>query len=230
MRTSVISFLLAIVINVQNSWALGLAVSPFRVVVTEPDKTGVFKIINESAQPINVQLRATGWQQVNSEDQYPRTLDVFVNPPMAKLAPHSERTVRFIRLAKTPIKEEETYKLIVDELPPDISTRKPDEVNFIARFIMPVFYVPKTKVAPNVTWSAKQSGNKLLLTAINNGNGHLKISEAKFYSGNKQLQIKKDFIAYVLRGATMTFTIDGITSKPNRFTFKNYDQLVDVPL
>ena len=95
---------------------------------------------------------------------------------------------------------------------------------------MPVFYVPKTKVAPNVTWSAKQSGNKLLLTAINNGNGHLKISEAKFYSGNKQLQIKKDFIAYVLRGATMTFTIDGITSKPNRFTFKNYDQLVDVPL
>ena len=179
---------------------------------------------------MNVQLRSTGWQQINNEDEYSRTSDVFVNPPMAKLAPHSEQTVRFIRISKKPIKEEETYKLIVDELPADILRRKPGEVSFVARYIMPVFYVPKTKVAPHVTWSAKRSGNKLLLTATNNGNGHLKITAVKFYSGNKELQTVKNFMGYVLKGATMTFTFEGVRSTPNRLTFRNYDQLVDVAL
>lgn len=230
MKTSIIVCLLAIVMNVQSSWALGLRVSPYRVVVTEPNRLGLFKIVNTSDQPMNVQLRSTGWQQINNEDEYSRTSDVFVNPPMAKLAPHSEQTVRFIRISKKPIKEEETYKLIVDELPADILRRKPGEVSFVARYIMPVFYVPKTKVAPHVTWSAKRSGNKLLLTATNNGNGHLKITAVKFYSGNKELQTVKNFMGYVLKGATMTFTFEGVRSTPNRLTFRNYDQLVDVAL
>lgn len=230
MRTSIIVCLLAIAMNIQSAWPLSLVVSPYRVVVTEPNRVGVFKILNTGDQPINVQLRSTGWQQVNSADEYPRTSDVFVNPPMAKLAPHSEQTVRFIRISKAPIKEEETYKLIIDELPADISRRKPGELSFISRYIMPVFYVPKTKVAPHVTWSAKRSGNKLLLTATNNGNSHLKISALKLYSGNKELRIGQDFMGYVLKGATMTFTFDGITSIPNRLTFRNYDQLVDVRL
>ena len=216
--------------NIQSAWPLSLVVSPYRVVVTEPNRVGVFKILNTGDQPMNVQLRSTGWQQINNEDEYSRTSDVFVNPPMAKLAPHSEQTVRFIRISKAPIKEEETYKLIIDELPADISRRKTGELSFISRYIMPVFYVPKTKVAPHVTWSAKRSGNKLLLTATNNGNSHLKISALKLYSGNKELRIGQDFMGYVLKGATMTFTFDGITSIPNRLTFRNYDQLVDVRL
>lgn len=214
----------------QNSIALGLTVSPFRLVVTDPQTTGVFTLHNDGERSMYVQLRSVGWQQVNGEDQFPRTSDVFVNPPMVTIPAHGEQKIRIIRISKQPIMSEESYKLMIDELPPDISRRKPNQVEFITRYVMPVFFVPKTKLSPNVSWSAKRSGNELILTAKNTGTGHLKVSDIEIFSGNKVIFSKNELIGYVLKGSSMMFKFKGVPATPTRIKFKNYEQTVDVNL
>lgn len=210
--------------------AIGLVVSPFRLVVTDPQTTGVFTLQNDGDRSIYVQIRSVGWQQVNGEDQLPRTSNVFVNPPMLTIPAHGEQKIRVIRLLKQPITSEETYKLMIDELPPDISTRKPNQVEFITRYILPVFFVSKTKLAPNVTWSAKRSGNEPILTATNTGTGHLKVSDIEIFSGSKVIFSKKELIGYVLAKSSIIFKFKGVSTTPTRIKFKNYKQIVDVSL
>lgn len=230
MTQFILCFILWVFVAPQSSMAIGLAVSPYRLVVTDPQTTGVFTLQNDDDRPMYVQVRSVGWLQVNGEDQYPRTSDIFVNPPMLTIPAHGEQKIRVIRLSKQPIASEESYKIMIDELPPDISVRKPNQVQFISRYVMPVFFVPKTKLSTNVSWSAKRSGNELILTATNSGTGHLKVSNIEIFSGNKVIFSKKELIGYVLKGSSMMFKFKGVSAVPTRIKFNNYEQTVDVNL
>src|SRR5262245_44897820 len=160
------------------SWAASLQVSPVKVEVASPGAATTVKLRNEGTAPLNAQIRVFRWTQVNGEDKLEPTNDVVASPPIAKLAPKVDYTVRLVRVNKTPVSKEETYRLFVDELP-DANNQRNRAVNLLLRYSIPVFFYPAAGNPPTLTWSVEHSGGKLAVVAKNSGDRHLRISNLK---------------------------------------------------
>ena len=160
------------------SWAASLQVSPVTVEVAAPGAATALKLRNEGTTPLNAQIRVFRWTQVNGEDKLEPTNDVVASPPLAKLAPKVDYTVRLVRVSKTPVSKEETYRLFVDELP-DAANQRNRAVNLLLRYSIPVFFYPAAGNPPSLAWSVEQSGGKLAVVVKNSGDRHLRISNLK---------------------------------------------------
>jgi fimbrial chaperone protein len=160
------------------SWAASLQVAPVKVEVASPGAATTVKLRNEGTTPLNAQIRVFRWSQVNGEDKLEPTTDVVASPPLTKLSPKTDYTVRLVRVNKTPVTKEETYRLFIDELP-DAADRHNRAVNLLLRYSIPVFFYPAAGNPPALTWSVEQNGGKLAVVAKNSGDRHLRISNLK---------------------------------------------------
>ena len=160
------------------SRAASLQVAPVMIEVAAPGAATTVKLRNEGTTPLNAQIRVFRWTQVNGEDKLEPTNDVVASPPIAKLAPKVDYTVRLVRVNKTPVSKEETYRLFVDELP-DANNQRNRAVNLLLRYSIPVFFYPAAGNPPTLTWSVEHSGGKLAVVAKNSGDRHLRISNLK---------------------------------------------------
>lgn len=64
-----------------------------------------------------VQLRIVKWKKGTDPNRYSATRNVVVSPPMAKLGPRQELTVRIIRTSKKKPRGQECYRVLIDRLP-----------------------------------------------------------------------------------------------------------------
>src|SRR5499427_7664467 len=150
------------------SWAASLQVTPVMIEVAAPGAATTVKLRNEGTTPLNAQIRVFRWTQVNGEDKLEPTSDVVASPPLAKLAPKVDYTVRLVRVSKAPVSKEETYRLFVDELP-DAANQRNQAVNLLLRYSIPVFFYPATGAPASLTWSVDHSGGRLSVVAKNSG-------------------------------------------------------------
>jgi fimbrial chaperone protein len=58
---------------------------------------------------------------------------------MLKVAPGTDYTVRIVRTAKGPVAGEESYRLLIDQLP-EPKDRKANQVSLVIRHSIPVFF------------------------------------------------------------------------------------------
>ena len=62
-----------------------------------------------------------------------------------------------MRVSKQPVIGEESYRLLVDQLP-DLSQQRNGSVNLMVRYSIPVFFGAPNKKNPTVAWSIATSG------------------------------------------------------------------------
>jgi fimbrial chaperone protein len=185
------------------SWAASLQVSPVRVEIASPGAATTVKLRNEGATPLNAQVRVFRWSQVNGEDKLEPTTDVVASPPLATLAPKSDYTVRLVRVSKTPVAKEETYRLFIDELP-DAAGQRNRTVNLVLRYSIPVFFYHSDVAPPKLAWSVDHSGGKLSVVAKNSGDRHMRISALKLRDASgATVSFGNGLTGYVLGGSSM---------------------------
>ena len=103
--------------------AASLQVTPILVdVAADTAAATTVTLKNGSNKPVNTQLRVFRWTQVNGQDQYAETTDVAVSPPMVTMRPNGEYVIRVVRTNRAPIRGEESYRLVADELPDPAQT------------------------------------------------------------------------------------------------------------
>ena len=68
-------------------------------------------------EAINAQIRVFKWTQVGGKDQLVPTKDVVASPPAVKLGAGKSRVIRVVRRSKSAAAAEESYRLVVDEVP-----------------------------------------------------------------------------------------------------------------
>jgi len=78
---------------------------------------------NEGTTPINAQIRVFRWSLVNGQEKLEPTDDVVASPPSVTLTPKGQYIARIVRVSKQPVAGEESYRLLVDQLP-DLSKQK----------------------------------------------------------------------------------------------------------
>jgi len=186
-----------------------LQVEPVLVDVTAPGAASTITLHNSGAAPINAQIRVFRWSMVSGEEKLEPTDEVVASPPSLTLAPNGKYIARIVRVSKRPVAGEESYRLMVDQLP-DLSQRKNGAVNLLMRYSIPVFFGAQNKKSPTVTWSLAVKGSKLTLMARNTGDRRLRISALKLRDASGHtVSLGNGLAGYALGQSTKTWTLPG---------------------
>lgn len=197
--------------------AASITFTPVGIYLEAPEKAGNLSLINNSeTAPVRVQVRIFRWSQVNGEEKLEPTRDVVASPPVASIPPGAKYTLRLARIATTPVQAEESYRLIIDELPAPIDPKiGASGVQLLLRASIPAFFdLPTAK--PDIRWKVWSAGGKLHVSASNMGTRHLKLVDfAVEGPAGKTAIVATGSSAYVLPGSSLSFeSADGAPSYP----------------
>ena len=167
--------------------AASLTVSPIRLDVPAPSSSASVTLRNEASLPVNIQIRIFKWVLKNGADFYEETDDVVATPPVATVPPGGSALVRIVRTGNAPVVGEESYRLIVDEIP-DANRVRNVGVNIALRYAIPVFFLNGDASQAKVAWSIRTEGGKRMLVATNSGDKssrivNLRLDKATLYPG-----------------------------------------------
>ncbi|TDW20214.1 fimbrial chaperone protein [Rhizobium azibense] len=193
-------------LTMSSANAASLRVAPTNLDLVAPDSAAVLNLTNDGDHPINVQVRVFKWSQTDGAEQLEPTTDVVASPPATKMGPNAEYVVRVVRTSKAPVRKEETYRVIVDELP-DPSRAKAGTVTLIMRHSVPVFFRNPDAKAPDVSWNLTRRGGSLFLTGKNNGDSRFRLSNVTLKQGATKVGGRSGLVGYVLGGATMQWPV-----------------------
>jgi fimbrial chaperone protein len=187
--------------------AASLQVAPVSVEVPAPGATSTLKLRNEGAKPLNAQVRIFRWTQVDGADQLTPTEDVAASPPLASLRPGTDYTVRVVRTNKEPVAKEESYRLLIDELP-EATAGAAATVNIALRYSIPVFFNAPGGAVPKLSFELKQHGGKPTIVVSNAGDRRMRLAKLKFTDGKGAIANFGDGLAgYVLGHSSKSFDV-----------------------
>jgi fimbrial chaperone protein len=165
------------------------------------------KLRNEGAKPLDAQIRIFRWTQVDGADSLTPTDDVAASPPAASLRPSTDYTVRIVRTSKEPVAKEESYRLLIDELPGPASGAAAS-VSIALRYSIPVFFTVPGAVTPKLTFELKQRANKSVIVVSNAGDRRVRLAKLKFTDGKGAIASFGDGLAgYVLGRSSKDFEV-----------------------
>lgn len=189
--------------------ASSLQVAPVLLEVAHPGAASSLHLRNLGATPITAQARLYRWSQANGADHLTETRDVVASPPLVEIAPGAAQLVRIVRVAKSPVPAEESYRLVIDEVP-ERTRAHTSGVAFAVRYLIPLFFTgPGVRSAP-LAWSVEQRADKVTVTAANPGTRRVRVASLRITGVRGDAFSFGDGLAgYVLGGATAQWTIKG---------------------
>lgn len=182
-----------------------LQIAPISIDVAAPAATTSINIKNTGKTMMTVQARLFRWSQGKKGEQFHNTRNVVVSPPIVKLRPGKSAVVRIVRISKNPIKSEESYRLIIDELPPKVNTDQ-SMIRMVMRYSVPVFFGPQSRAKPKTSWKVVQQKGRLVVAAANYGNKRVKLSKMKVIdSRGRSVSFGAGLNGYVLGRSAKNF-------------------------
>ncbi len=210
MRAALVGSMISLALAAaSSSQAASLQVAPVTIEAVAPAEAATLSLRNKSTAPLNAQIRVFRWVQEGGEEMLTPTDSVVASPPIATLAPGTEYTVRLVRLSKEPVQGEESYRLLVDELPAP-ATQQNQSVKLVIRYSIPVFFSSNDGASAKLTWSIEGGGGRGYLVASNAGDRHVRISGLAIRgAGGKSMSFGPGLAGYVLGRSTMRWAAPG---------------------
>lgn len=119
------------------------SVTPVRIYMTPKDKAVAVTITNEGDDELVMQADLYVWKQKpDGEDELTLTEDMFLSPPIIKLAGKSRQVVRLARMHPAKSEQQLTYRMIVREIPEAKPAKDKVQLQVALAFSMPVFITP----------------------------------------------------------------------------------------
>ena len=190
--------------------AASIRLSPVSVEILSDQAASSISLYNQSNESSDLQVHVFEWRQNAGQDQLIPTDEIAISPPFLKLQPNDSYNLRVVRINPVPVSGEQTYRIIIDELPKPIDNRKVDQgVNVLLRSSLPLFVVNKDAMT-KLTWSIQQEQNNSSLIINNIGNRHALLSNLTIVdtTANKSYAIKVNTVnGYILAGKARNFNI-----------------------
>lgn len=187
--------------------AAHLSVSPVLVDLEAPVQASVLNLSNDGDTPITVQTRVFHWVQSAGTEELLETQSVVVSPPIVTLAPRQTYTVRLVRVSKEAIAGEESYRVLIDELP-DLSRPQANGVSVLVRQSIPVFMRAPGAGSAAIDWTIQDRDGQLYLVADNRGNTRLRLANVSLSDPDGTvLSLGEGLIGYVLARSSMRWPI-----------------------
>lgn len=192
--------------------AASLQISPVSVEIPAPGAAATISLRNESPTALSAQVRVFRWTQANGVEKLEPTNDVVSSPPTVSLASRAVYALRIVRTAKAPVAAPEAYRLLIDELP-DPNRQKAGAVTLVLRYSVPVFFASADGAAPKIDWNVEKRGSRVVVTARNSGDRHLRLAAMVVRDGHgATVSFGAGLTGYVLARSTMQWTAAGRSS------------------
>lgn len=186
--------------------AAQLRVDPVLLEMNVPAAAGTLNLRNNEDVGITVQTRVLRWTQADGKETLEPTTDVVASPPAVNLAPGADYIVRVVRVSKQPVRGEESYRVIVDQLP-RAGKQANQSVNLLIRQSIPIFFRATELNSPAVTWSVSPEAGKLIVVASNAGDERLRIASLRLKDASgATISFGNGLVGYVLGRSTMSWT------------------------
>jgi fimbrial chaperone protein len=212
LRTVRGSTLLA-VLSLSTAFAGQFSVTPVRIFMAPKERAAAITITNESDEPLVMQADVFSWKQkADGEDDLTASEDLFLSPPIVKLAPHGRQVVRLAVLKPIASPEQQTYRLIVREVPEARSPDKEVQVQIALAFSLPVFITPP-EAKRGLTCSIEKAGNDTTRALCENaGKAYVQPREFSLVSASGDKIATRESGGYILPGMKRGFDLKGATA------------------
>lgn len=191
--------------------AATLQVSPVLIDVNGEGGAEKVTLRNLGDRPLNAQIRLFKWTQKDGRDVLEPTREVVASPPIAAIGPNGEQIVRVVRVDRTPLAGEASYRLIVDQLPEQVAPTK-SGVSFLMRYSVPVFFASKASSAAALSWQVEARNGAVFVTASNPGSRRVRVAELDVSSqSGATIASRKGLVGYVLGSSTATWQLSGVS-------------------
>jgi fimbrial chaperone protein len=184
------------------------SVTPVRIYMTPKDKAVAVTITNEGDEELVMQADLYVWKQKpDGEDELTLTEDMFLSPPIIKLAGKSHQVVRLARLNRATPEQQQTYRMIVREIPEARPAKDNIQLQIALAFSMPVFITPpgaKSKLDCGV---ARTAANSINVACENSGNAYAQPLDFELTDAAGKILANRDKGGYILPGIKRIFDI-----------------------
>ena len=188
--------------------AAALRVAPIIVDVAK-GATSTIELQNLAQSEAAVQVRIFRWQQKDGRNQLVPTRDVVASPPFTKIRPGRRNVIRIVRLSKRPVVGEESYRVLIDEIPKRQKGRAM-KVGIALRYSLPVFFGANPISDTKLKWSVVQHNGQTIVKAVNPGARRVRLSALTLADrSGRILRFGKGLNGYVLGRSTATWKAKG---------------------
>ncbi|MEO8385475.1 MAG: fimbria/pilus periplasmic chaperone [Betaproteobacteria bacterium] len=148
-------------------------VTPVRIFMSPTDRAVAVTVTNEGDTELVMQADLYLWKQKpDGQDDLTLTEDIFLSPPIIKLAPKSRQVVRLARLSTAKPTEQLSYRMIVREIPVPKADARDLQLQIALAFSMPVFITPFTAKAKLDCSASRATADAIKVTCENSGSAY----------------------------------------------------------
>lgn len=188
--------------------AATLQISPVMVELQSTENASGITLRNPGDQALYGQVRVFRWDQANGDDTLTPTQDLIASPPLIQIAAQADQLVRLVRAIPAPVAREQSFRLLIDELPQPDATPT-NGVTIRLRYSVPVFVEPAGVVGQaSLSWHLIQSGQGWVMRVDNTGTRHAQIAAVELVDGaGKTYKINRGLLGYALAGCARQWQV-----------------------
>ncbi len=192
--------------------AASLQVSPISLQFLLSETAKEIWLTNTSEQAIRAQTRVLEWTQNDNKDVLNPTREIVASPAVTEIPAGGRQLIRVIKRTEFDTRQEQSYRLIIDELPNAKKTDDQVGLQLLLQYSVPVFFQSKQDIdiKNNITalTQVQFSYNNHKLTAENNANSHIRLSQLSYINPNgEKIPLVNGLLGYALAHQTMSWDI-----------------------
>jgi len=190
--------------------AQSLAVLPVNVFLAPGQNAATLAVTNHGDRETAIQIRPFAWNQPDGNDDLVATDELVISPPLATVAAGATQVVRLI-LRHPPGGREDTYRILLDQIPPPA---EPGVVHVVLRLSIPIFAQPEIRALPHLQFHIERNGGQVYLVGVNDGLHHEVVRDIVLFTNDGTLKTDAGLSPYILAGATRRWHIAAPESLP----------------
>ena len=183
-------------------------VSPVRIYMDPKDRATALTLTNEGNEELVMQADVYLWKQKpGGEDELTLSEDLFLSPPIIKLAPKARQVVRLAMLRPPKSGPQLTYRLIVREIPEALPADKPIQIQIALAFSLPVFITPPAAKRELGCMLERIAADTARIDCENSGNAYAHPREFVLTGAKGEKLASRDTGGYILPGIKRSFEL-----------------------
>ncbi|RQT97041.1 molecular chaperone [Burkholderia cenocepacia] len=187
--------------------ATSLQISPVTIEFGADDTATGITLRNPAERPVYGQVRVFRWDQADGQDTLTPTQDLVASPPLIQVGTQSEQLIRVVRASRTPSGVEQSYRLLIDELPQP-GDAPVNGVSIRLRYSIPVFVEPQTSGAPQLDWALVRDNGSWRLRVRNGGIRRAQLASVQLVTADgRAFPLTQGLLGYALAGRTGQWSV-----------------------
>jgi fimbrial chaperone protein len=209
-RAGVIALCIAATSTARSASASSFAVNPTQIFLTSKTTSTILTLRNESDEALRFQLTVFAWEQsARGEMKLQPTSDIVFFPTLLTLGPKESRNVR-VGAATAFAAVEKSYRIFVEELPPQVAQPGQSAVRVLTKMGVPIFLQPTRTQAQAGLRDLMIRDGVFTFNVLNTGNVHF-VPEAVRVQGTNhagEVMLDKQLDGwYILAGGVRAYEV-----------------------